>query len=214
MRRPQPRHAAGHTGGEMPGDRAVAGLAFRVEIHVAAGGRGRRLAEVERVALAADVRDHEAAAADVAGTRQHGRQGERRGHGRVHRVAAVAQHGESRFGGERLVADHHALHALGRRPIEREGPALWHLRRRRRTSGQSGLRGRRCGRRVGLAAAERHEGNGEDDRQVAGHGREDTPQRRPARNNRRPQRSGSEERQRQGFGMRSVALIIALPLAP
>ncbi len=101
VRGPQSGHRAGYADRAMTGQ-ALAGQHFApcVEVHVAARGRGRGLAVVEELGLAADPGQQEAAAADVARLGQRDRQREAHGNGHVDRVAALGQHAAGDVGGE------------------------------------------------------------------------------------------------------------------
>ena len=107
--------------------RRVSPLASRYMSRLAAAGAVSRKSSAWPVAV--DARDHEAAAADVAGARVDDRERERRGDRGVDRVAAVAQHLEPDFGGERRVGHHHAVRAGRGGRVERKRPALRHARR-------------------------------------------------------------------------------------
>jgi len=90
--------------------------ALVVEIHVARRRRRRGLAEVDRDVLAglAVVQDHEAAAADVARVGQRHRQRETDRHGRIDRVAALAQHVHADVRGQRTRRADHAVQGVHR----------------------------------------------------------------------------------------------------
>ena len=170
MRRPQPGDASWHARREVAGHRSVAGLAPGVEIHVAAPGCRRRLAEVERVAGPVDIRDEESAAADVAGAWQHHREREGGGDRGIHGIAAIAQHRESRFGGLRLIGHHHALVADGGGLVQGERPAVRHVRDGGcgRGGGRSRRR-RRTWRRAGRTGAECQQADGQEDQATTRH---------------------------------------------
>ena len=72
---------------------------------VAAAGAISRKSIAVSLPVLAVVQDHEAAAADVARVGQRHRQREADGHGRVDRVAALAQHVHADVGGERALAE-------------------------------------------------------------------------------------------------------------
>ena len=170
MSGPQPRDASRDARRQVARHRAVAGLTPGVQIHVTAACRGRRLAEVERMTRSLDMGDEESAAADVASARQHHREREGRGHRGIHGIAAIAQHGESGFGGQRLIGDHHALVADRGRPVQRERPAVRHARGRGRGSGGRSRRRGRTWRRARCAGAECQQAGGQEGRQTTSHG--------------------------------------------
>ena len=100
-------HRTRHASGQCSRYALVGSVSVGCEIHVARGGLGCGFAEVERNVLASDARHHESAATDIAcGGIGHG-ECHRHGHGRVHRVAAAFEHGESCVAGERRGRDHH-----------------------------------------------------------------------------------------------------------
>ncbi len=97
-------------------------VAGGVQVHV--GGRGLRgaLAEVEEVRLPLGVADqHKAAAAQVAGLRQHHGQRKARRDGGVDRVAALLQHGQPRVGGVVVDRNHHRVRRGRGRLLSRKG---------------------------------------------------------------------------------------------
>lgn len=88
MRCPEPRYGAGHTDSAMSRQaRAFDHFTGGIEVHVARGGRGRRLAVVEELRGAIDVSQHEAASAKVAGFRVGHGQHQGACHGCVNGVA-------------------------------------------------------------------------------------------------------------------------------
>ena len=108
----QPGDGAGDADRQMGVERAVGDhLALLVEIHVAESlGRGH-LAEVAGDVLAAlgVMDDHEAAAADIAGVRQHHRQGEADGHRRIDRIAAAPEDVDADLGRQPVFGGHHPV---------------------------------------------------------------------------------------------------------
>ncbi|EJT84640.1 hypothetical protein PPS11_19419 [Pseudomonas putida S11] len=66
-------------------------LTLFVQVHVARGGLGRDFAVIEEVGFAVYEQGHEPATADVASLGISHRQGESRGHCRIHRVAAFLE---------------------------------------------------------------------------------------------------------------------------
>ncbi len=83
-----------------------------VEEHARCGGKGRFFAEVEEGGAAVgQAEGHEAAAAEIAGGGVDDGEGVADGDGGVDGVAALGEHVEAGFGGERLGGDHHGVAA-------------------------------------------------------------------------------------------------------
>ena len=112
VRQRQTRDSARHADGQ----RRVArffriGFAVRVEKHFLGRGRRRGFAIVDRGIFArlAEVNDHEAAAADIAGARVSHRKRKADRNRRVDRVAAAIQNFNPDTGSALLLRDHHAV---------------------------------------------------------------------------------------------------------
>jgi hypothetical protein len=108
----EPRHRARHAGGgvaeELPG---AIDLAIRADEQVGGGGGRGPLAVVDEhlPGSVGEVQQHEAAAGQVAGARIGHGEGQPRGHGCIHGIAAGPEHLDARFGGEAFRAADHAL---------------------------------------------------------------------------------------------------------
>jgi hypothetical protein len=88
----------------------LGGFAGGVQVHVARGGLGRALAEIdERGASVGQAHQHEAPASDVSGRGVGHRQGEPHGHRGVDRVAAGAKNLDAGLGGVAFPRDHHGV---------------------------------------------------------------------------------------------------------
>ena len=99
VRFPKAGDRARHADGAMTGQaEAVDHLAVLVEVHVARGGGGRDLAIVEERGLAVHVREHEAAAAQIAGFRVRDGQRERARDGGIDGIAAGLEDAGGGFG--------------------------------------------------------------------------------------------------------------------
>jgi len=86
-------------------------LAGGIQVHVAAGTTRRHLTEIEGHLAARGrlVHQHEAAAAQVAGTGIDHGQGKADGHRRIHRIAALLQDVHAHPAGQPMIGCHHAL---------------------------------------------------------------------------------------------------------
>ena len=102
--------------GAVAGERVAGGLAgLRVEVHVAGGGAGGALAEVDEGGVAVGEADeHEAAASDIAGggVRDGEREGD--GDGGVDGIAAGFEDGLTGVGGVGFARDDHAVARVDR----------------------------------------------------------------------------------------------------
>ena len=127
--------------------------------------RGRRLAEVERVRRAADARDHEAAAADVARGGERDRERERGRDRGVDRVAAAREHLDAHLRGDGVVGRRpsRARRAARARPARRASRAGTAARPPGGGGGGADRRGRATTTAVEPAAAARGEDEGERD---------------------------------------------------
>ncbi len=106
----------------MPSETLLGRVAGRVDEHVVGGGGGRRFAVVERRHFAAGGAMHdEAAAADIAGVRQHDFERERHGDGGVDRVAALLQDVDAGLGREGMGGNHHGVRRGGGPGPQRPG---------------------------------------------------------------------------------------------
>ena len=106
---------AGHRAGR--GDRPVANhagignhLAMRVLVHGFRCGQRSLLAEVDEGGVAVvGAQQQKSSAAQVSGCGMYYRQRKSCGHGRIHRVAALAQHFHARVRGQMVHAHHHPV---------------------------------------------------------------------------------------------------------
>lgn len=115
-----------------------------VQKHAGRGGQGRPLAKIDRGILAVGQVDrHEAPAAQIAAARVSDGKGVTDGHGRIDRIAALAQNGRTDFRGEVLRSHDHA------------GVGFHRLRGGRRRRGGYGL-GRPQGQRGPVRRARRY----------------------------------------------------------
>jgi hypothetical protein len=114
---------AGHAGGEVShGGTTRNHLPVGVEVHVARGGRGRRLAEVDRGGAAIGQPQHgEAAATEVARAWIDDGERKARGHHGIGGIAAVLHHVHPDLGCEAVGRGHHAVLGLGRRALRERG---------------------------------------------------------------------------------------------
>ncbi|CAI8205713.1 MAG: Uncharacterised protein [Alphaproteobacteria bacterium] len=113
-------HTSRHTDREMAFQAETCNhLTVFIEIHIAAGGKGRALAKIQRADIAiGEAVNHKAAAANISGLLIHHGEREIDRHRRVKRIAALAQHIAANLAGQPVRRHHHAvlaIHAFGRK---------------------------------------------------------------------------------------------------
>ena len=154
VQRGHARHSARHTDREMTFQaEALNHLALFIEIHIAAGGKRRALAKIQRADIAiGEAVNHKAAAANITGLLIHHGEREIDRHRRVKRIAAARQHIAANLAGQPVRRHHHrlfAIHAFGRKTPMMARMQILNMQKRRgkhqrhqSENGQHGLFGR------------------------------------------------------------------------